>query len=102
MISECLCAAVTRRDNVFDQFGKKLCPGMFFVERFCRLSRAHDIIELEPGRNQSLHVHRKKPGERPWFIAYEKSFAFRCERIFVAVLDRKSTRLNSSHRCISY
>src|SRR5437879_9647493 len=42
-----------------------------------------------------LHDSGVRPGDRVMIV---------CEncRAFVAVLDRKSTRLNSSHRCTSY
>ena len=85
MISQRLRAAITHRNDVLDQFAKKLRAGMFLVARLGRSACADDVVELQPMWNQPFHVHRKKSGERTGLVAEEKRFAFGRQQIFVSV-----------------
>src|SRR5207244_8601037 len=58
-----------------------------------RLSRLLD----HPGR-----LHGSNPRQRSLLFRFESSLSVRGSRALHVVLDRKSTRLNSSHQIISY
>src|SRR2546422_6745711 len=52
---------------------------------------------------RQLSMRRAKIFQDPWArAAQERDLAERSDLVFVDVLDRKSTRLNSSHGYISY
>ena len=77
-------AAVTHRNDVFDQLAKKLCPGPLLISGFRRPTGTNDFIQLQPMLHQPHPIHAEKSGESAGFVGDKKGFALRRERIFIA------------------
>jgi pyruvate dehydrogenase complex dehydrogenase (E1) component len=97
LIGQRLGAAVTHRDNVFHQFGKKFRAGVFFVVRLFWSAYADYVVKLQPEGNYPFHVHRKNSGERSRFPTDEEGGAFRRKRIFVSAFGQQLQSDESVH-----
>src|SRR5437762_13931646 len=60
------------------------------------------VIMMAAGPRIGRHVERGRRGRRQRSSHHDLGECLHLPVSFVLLLDRKSTRLNSSHRCISY